>query len=52
MYYNANINDSIQLRAHVKSSVEYVDDIENVLSTLKNFKASAICNHRLQVWVG
>lgn len=33
-------------------SIEYVDCFENVLSTLKIFKACIICNHRLQVWAG
>jgi len=49
--YN-DINDFIELRTRVKSSVEYVDGIERLLFTLRNFKTCATCNRRLQVWAG
>jgi len=41
-----NINDSIQLHRRVKSSAEYVDDIDKLLSTLKNIKTCPTCDRR------
>lgn len=49
--YN-DINDFIELRTRVKSSIEYVDGIERLLLTLHNFKSCATCNRRLQIWAG
>ncbi|KAE9525302.1 hypothetical protein AGLY_014370 [Aphis glycines] len=43
-------NDSI-LRNRIKTSAKYVDSIDDLLSSLKNFKTCATCDRRLQVWV-
>lgn len=43
-------NDSI-LRCRTKTSAKYADNIDDLLSLLKNFKTCATCDRPLQVWV-